>query len=113
PIVPHISLVGILAEFDIQKFGRSTPKLDPEDLWQMNIKVLQILSFDQVKPRLEAMGMMGATPEFWVLVQKNMRTFQDIKEWWIICYGHKAFREENKNLLEVAEHFLPLEPWDG
>jgi glutamyl-tRNA synthetase len=112
PIGPHISLEGILAEFDIQKFGRSTPKLNPEDLWQMNIKILQILPFDQAKERLEAMGMTGVTPEFWVLIQKNITKFRDIKEWWAICYGHKAFVEENKSLLEVAEHFLPPEPWD-
>lgn len=112
PITPHTSLAGVLAEFDIDMFGRATPKLDPEDLWQMNIKILQMLSFDQVKTRLEDMGMRGATPEFWVLVQKNIRKFQDVKEWWTICYGHKAFVEENKSLLESAEHFLPAEPWD-
>jgi glutamyl-tRNA synthetase len=112
PIGPHMSLNGILAEFNIQKFGRSTPKLDSEDLWQMNIKILQILPFDQVKERLETMGMTGITPEFWVLVQKNITKFRNIKEWWMICYGHAAFPEDNKNLLEVAEHFLPPEPWD-
>lgn len=112
PIGPHISLEGILAEFDIQKFGRATPKLDPEDLWQMNAKILQILPFDQVKKRLEDMGMTGVAPEFWVLIQKNVTRFRDVKEWWAICYGHKAFAEENKSLLEVAEHLLPSEPWD-
>jgi glutamyl-tRNA synthetase len=112
PITPHISLVGVLNEFDIKKFGRATPKLNPEDLWHMNIRILQILSFDQVKPQLEAMGMDGATPAFWALVQKNISKFHDIKEWWTICYGHKTFGEENVSLLEVAEHFLPPEPWD-
>jgi glutamyl-tRNA synthetase len=112
PISPHISLQGILAEFDIQKFGRSTPKLDSDDLWQMNVKILQILPLDQVKERLEFMGMVNVTPEFWTLIQKNILKFQEIKRWWTICYGHKAFPDDNKNLLEVAEHFLPLEPWD-
>lgn len=112
PIHPHISLDGVLAEFDIQKFGRATPKLNPDDLWQMNIKILQMLPFDHVKERFKNWGMEGVTPEFWTLIQKNIERFQDVKEWWSICYGHKSFSEENKNLLEVAEHFLPLEPWD-
>ena len=112
PITSHLSLKGILSEFDIQKFGRSMPKLDPEDLWQMNIKILQSLSFDQVKSRLEAMGIKDAPPEFWSLAQKNITKFREIKEWWTICYGHKMFSQENKGLLEVAEHFLPIEPWD-
>jgi len=112
PIIPHISLEGIVSEFDIQNFGRATPKLDPEDLWQMNIKILQLFSFDQIKPRLELMGLETVTPAFWVLFQKNIRKFQEIKEWETICYGHKSFLEENKNFLEIAEHLLPAEPWD-
>lgn len=112
PIGPHISLQGIMDEFDIHKFGRSTPKLDPEDLVQMNVKILQILPFDQVQGRLEEMGLTGVTPEFWVLIQKNITRFQDVKKWWTICNGHKSFKEDNKSLLETAEHFLPSEPWD-
>lgn len=112
PITPHTDLTGILSEFDIHKFGRSTPKLDPDDLWQMNIKILQMLSFDQVQSRLIAMGLKDVTPEFWVLIQKNIRSFHETKEWWSICYGHKAFPEDNKSLLEVAENCLPLGPWD-
>jgi len=112
PITPHLSLKGILSDFDIKKFGRSVPKLNPEDLWQMNIKIIQMLSYDQIKPYLETIGLKDATPEFWALVQKNITKFQDIKEWWTICYGHKAFAEENKSLLETAEYSLPPEPWD-
>ena len=55
---------------------------------------------------------MGQHLNFGLLVQKNITKFHDIKEWWTICYGHKTFGEENMSLLEVAEHFLPPEPWD-
>jgi glutamyl-tRNA synthetase len=112
PITPHISLKGILAEFDIEKFGRATPKLDPEDLWQMNIKVLQLLPFDQIRSHLNSIGIADITPEFWGLIQNNITRFHDVKEWWVICYGHKSFSVENKSLIEVAEHHLPSEPWD-
>ncbi|MBI2706894.1 MAG: glutamate--tRNA ligase [Proteobacteria bacterium] len=112
PITPHTSLEGILADFDIHKFGRASPRLDPDDLWQMNSRILQMLSFEHIKPRLDRMGIEGSTPAFWALVQKNITKFQDIKEWDTICYGHKSFLVENKSLLETAEHFLPLEPWD-
>ncbi|EKE09948.1 MAG: hypothetical protein ACD_16C00099G0006 [uncultured bacterium] len=112
PITPHIALEGVIEEFDIKKFGRATPKLNPEDLWQMNVKILQMLSFDQALQRIESMGLKGTTPEFWALIQKNIIKFQEVKEWWTICYGHKTFTEENKALLETAEHFLPPEPWD-
>jgi glutamyl-tRNA synthetase len=112
PIVPHVSLEGVIADFDITKFGRATPKLDPEDLWQMNSKVLQLLSFDQVKSRLDDLGITEATPAFWALVQKNIGKFSECKEWATICYGHKAYLTENISLLEVAEQTLPLEPWD-
>jgi len=112
PITPHISLEGILADFDIRKFGRASPRLDPEDLWQLNARILQMFSFEQIKPRLGRMGIEGATPAFWALIQKNITKFQDVKDWDSICYGSKEFPVENKSLLEVAEHFLPPEPWD-
>ncbi|MBY0500758.1 MAG: glutamate--tRNA ligase [Alphaproteobacteria bacterium] len=111
PITPHTNLEGILVEFDIKKFGRATPKLDPEDLWQMNIKILQLLPFDQIQSHLNSIGIVDITPEFWNLIQNNIVRFHDIKEWWVICYGHKSFPVENKSLIEVAEHHLPPEPW--
>ncbi|HUX79659.1 MAG TPA: glutamate--tRNA ligase, partial [Alphaproteobacteria bacterium] len=46
------------------------------------------------------------------LAQKNIVKFHDIKDWWTICYGHMTFKEENISLLEIAEHFLPPEPWE-
>lgn len=112
PITPHIYLNGVLQDFDIEKFGRATPKLDPEDLWQMNIKILQNMPFEDVKGRFEVMGLRDVTPEFWALTQKNITKFHDVKEWWEIFYGHKTFKESNIKLLEAAEHSLPLDPWD-
>lgn len=112
PIQPHMSMESVLAEFNIKAFGRSTPKLDPEDLWQMNMKILQMYSFDQVKPRLQAMDLDNITPDFWALIQNNILKFEDVKEWWQICYGHKSFEEGDKEFFEIAQHFLPMEPWD-
>ena len=112
PILPHSNLKGVLSDFDIHKFGRATPKLDVSELWQMNTKILQMLSFDQVKSRFAEMGMEKATPDFWELIQKNTEKFHDTKEWWDICYGHKSFSAENKGFLDVAIHALPPEPWD-
>ncbi len=112
PITPHISLNGVLADFNIESFGRATPKFSIEDLWQMNMKILQMYPFDEAQPRLIASGINEATPAFWTLIQGNILKFEDVKEWWQICYGHRTFEEENRELLEVAEHFLPIEPWD-
>jgi glutamyl-tRNA synthetase len=70
PITPHISLEGVLADFDIHKFGRASPRLDPEDLWQINSRILQFLPFEYIKPRLDLMGIEGDTPAFWALIQK-------------------------------------------
>mgnify|MGYP002336092781 CR=1 FL=1 len=78
----------------------------------MNERVLQVLPFDQIKSRFEEMGMEGVTPEFWALIQMNIHNFPEVKEWWAICYGPHGFTEENRRLLEVAQHALPLEPWD-
>ena len=112
PIVPHTDLTRVLEDFDIHKFGRASPRLGLEDLWQMNKQILHLLSFTQVTPRFAQLGMDQVTPAFWTLVQKNIDTFQDVKEWGEICYGHKSFPTEDPRFLEIAEHFLPPEPWD-
>ena len=112
PILPHTNLNELLATFNIESFGRATPKLDPEDLWLMNAKVLRLFSFDQIRPCLEKMGLTGTTPAFWTLAQNNIEKLEDVREWWIICYGQHIFSETNAALLDAAEQSLPPAPWD-
>lgn len=112
PIIPQASLAELLTTFDIHSFGRATAKLDPQDLWLMNTKILRLFSFDQMQPRLEEMGLKGTSPAFWTLAQDNIEKLEDIDEWWEICYGQKAFPETNIALLEAAEKALPSDPWD-
>lgn len=112
PILPHTHLSEILDTFKIESFGRSTPKLDPEDLRLMNGKILQQTSFEDIKPRLQALGLLSPTPEFWTLAQQNIQKLEDVKEWWEICYGPQVYSEANTALLEAAETCLPPAPWE-
>lgn len=111
PIEPYTSLQEIINSFDIKKFGRSTPKLDPEDLWQMNEKILHLLPLEAVQDQLEIMGAHGVTSFFWQHIQKNARLLSDVYEWWKICYEDHKFPVDEKELMEIAEEVLPPEPW--
>jgi glutamyl-tRNA synthetase len=113
PIIPQTAMENILDDFNISTFGRSSPRLGLEDLWQMNKQILHLLSFEEVSPRLAQIGIDQATPAFWALVQQNIEKFQEVKEWADIFYGHKSFPTDDPRFLEIAEHFLPPEPWDS
>lgn len=112
PIAPHTSLKPLIEEFDITTFGRSAPKLSVEELWQLNGKILQLMSFDQVEGQLEEMGVTGTNADFWDLVKGNIEKLEDIKAWWTILYGDASFPTDEFEYIEVAETMLPDEPWD-
>jgi len=112
PILAYAHLEGLLDAFSITSFGRATPKLDPEDLWLMNTKILRLFSFEDIRPRLEALGLSEATPAFWAIAQNNIEKLEDVREWGEICYGKTCFPGENPAFLEVAAQSLPPAPWD-
>lgn len=112
PIIPHTDLEALVRDFDIHKFGRSTPRLNPEDLWHMNSQILHLFSFEHINKRLIERGLTTGTPAFWALIQGNIQKFDEVKEWDTICYGHQSFPVDDPAFLEIAQHFLPHDPWD-
>lgn len=113
PIVPHLTLEAIIKDFKIHVFARSSPRLSSTELWQMNEQILHLMSFEQANARLAEIGLERINPDFWALIQRNIKTFHEVKDWETICYGHTSFPTDANGMLEVAAHFLPPEPWEG
>lgn len=111
-IEPSIDLKGLVETFDINKFGRSSPKLAQEELWQMNAKILHLIPYDIIAKELKVLGLPEITPAFWSTIQGNCEKLQDVKTWWDICYGHIANAVEEVEFIDVALNLLPEEPWD-
>ncbi|MEB3701427.1 Glutamate--tRNA ligase 1 [Candidatus Bealeia paramacronuclearis] len=112
-VEPSIDLRGLVETFDIQKFGRSTPKLDPQELWQMNAKILHMMPYDVIEKELKTLGLPEITPPFWSVIQGNCEKLQDVKSWWEICYGNISNSVEEVEFIDIALGLLPEDPWDN
>jgi glutamyl-tRNA synthetase len=113
PIEPRASLEELVAEFDIAKVSRSTARFDPEDLYRLNARVLHVLPFAAVRPRLEALGLTGVEEEaFWLTVRPNLSKLADAREWWEVTHAPVTPVIEDAEMLAAASDLLPAEPWD-
>jgi glutamyl-tRNA synthetase len=107
-VEPYVTLDELLAHFDLGHFGRATPRFDPDDLPALNHRLLQRLSFADVKERLPA----GADERFWLAVRPNLQRVSDAAEWWSVVNGPMAGVIEDAAFAAEAASLLPAEPWD-
>lgn len=111
-----IAAAGSLAElaegFDFAKFGRGTPKFDPDELMRLNAQVLHQASFAAVADRLAALGLDGVDEAFWLAVRPNLSKLADAKEWWAVTHAPVAPLVEDAAFLATAAGLLPDGVWD-
>ena len=112
-IEPRQTLAELVAEFDISHFGRATPKFDLDELLRLNARLLHAAPFEQVKGRLEALGLKGVAPDFWEAVRGNLARLDDAAIWWRVVEGELAPLIEDAPFARQAAELLPPEPWDG
>ena len=78
---PYQDLSEVAAGFDMSKFGKSSPKMDTTELYQLNAKVVRGLSFEAVKDRLDV------TEEQWLAIRPNLEKLDDADEWLTVING--------------------------
>lgn len=106
------SLEQLVDEFDIGHFSRATPKFDPNELAHLNAKLLHTLTFDQVAPRLAALGLGQADEAFWQAVKPNLAGLADAVQWWPVVAGPIEPVVEDGEFLAQAAALLPDGAWD-
>ena len=104
-IQPFASIAELAAAFDITAFGRATAKFDPDELRQLNSRILQMLDYQDVKERLNELSVTDA--DFWLAVRGNLNLLQEAGEWWQICHQEIAPVIEDKDLCLAAIDHLP------
>lgn len=109
---PAADLATLSRNFDIARFGRSSPRFDPADLAAFSAKVLHTMPFAEVKARLDAMGLAGVDAAFWNAVGGNLEKFADVRAWHAVCYGDIETVIEDADFCRAAAGLLPPEPWD-
>jgi len=103
-VEPRLDLAALVAEFDLKKFGRAQPHLDPAELGALNAKLLHQTPFEVVAPRLPP----GATRGFWEAVRPNLERVADAAYWWRVCAGELA-----PMIAPEDAEFLPPDPFDA
>ncbi len=98
----------LIAEFDIHKFSRNQPKLDPEEFWHLNAKLLHGTDYGVVVSRLPA----GAGEAFWLAVRGNITKLAEAADWWRVCQGPIEPLIEDPAFLAEAATLLPPDPFE-
>jgi len=105
------SMQALCDEFDISKYSRATPKFDSKELLALNAKLLHQMPFDQVKPKLDAMGV-EISESFWNTVRGNLSSLSELQEWMHVINGPVSPVIQDSGFAETAAGLLPAEPWD-
>jgi glutamyl-tRNA synthetase len=93
----------LIAEFDIAKFSRNRPKLDPDELWHLNAKLLHTLPYAAVAARLPD----GADERFWLAIRGNVTRLSEAGAWLAVCLGAIEPSLDDAAFLDKAAALLP------
>ncbi len=108
PVEVRTQLSDLVAEFDIAKFSRNRPKLDPDELWHLNARLLHMLPYTAVADRLPE----GADEAFWLAIRGNIAKLAEAADWLGICRGPIAAVPGDADFLARAAELLPPAPFD-
>ncbi len=109
PAAPFIELKELIDSFDFAKFGRAPANYDVAELEKINEKILHKLPYEEVKNLIPF-----ADEKFWVMIQPNLKTISEAKNWWDILHGEvvSGLGVEDRSFVQQTLKFLPLEPWN-
>ncbi|MAH04750.1 MAG: glutamate--tRNA ligase [Alphaproteobacteria bacterium] len=108
PIEAFTDVQPIIDSFSFSKFGRGTPKFDPNELLRLNKKILHETSYAAVKDRI---GIAEMDEEFWNTIRPNLNKLADANEWWHVINGPVTPVIEDAEYIEAAASLLPEAPW--
>ncbi|MEZ5213321.1 MAG: glutamate--tRNA ligase, partial [Microbacterium sp.] len=106
--------LGALAEhFDLGHVSHSASRFDPDDIGNLNARLLHAMPYAEVRVRLAELGVAGGEL-FWDVVKGNLARLAEAGAWWRIVEGplEPVTAEEDRAFLTTAEDLLPPEPWD-
>ncbi len=107
------SLDALIADHDLSKFGKTSPRFDPAELKHLNARLLHAISFDEVKPQLAALNFGQVDPALWEAARGNLEKIADIGLWQQICRSEIAPVVPDGGFAAKAADLLPSEPWDA
>ncbi len=112
PIEPLKNLDELVDKFSFDIISRGPARFDPSELDSLNAKILHSLSYDEVKERLEKLGLEGE--DLWLALRDNLNRFNDIIELAKIIKGpiEPIIGDEDREFIALAAKNLPSAPFD-
>jgi len=106
------TLDDLVAEFDINKFGRAPTIYTIDDILRLNVKALHELSFEDAKPYFAGLKLTDVKHDFWLAVRPNLENIDELYEWWTICNGSVKPIIDDADFAAKAAELLPDGEWD-
>ncbi len=108
---PLASLDELAGLVDLGRLSRAPAKFDEAELASLNARLLHVLAYENVAPRLAALGV-GGGEEFWLAVRGNLARLAEASDWWRVVSGDVApAPPEDPDFFAAAATLLPPEPW--
>ena len=105
----HKDLKTLVEIFDITTYAKSPTTYMPQELEQLNHKLVSLLEYADIEKYLQAYNLHQIKEDFWLAVRPNLQKISDLKEWWQICHAPIKISDLDQELLKVAASVLPLE----
>lgn len=100
---PGDKLSDIVNEIDFRKLSISASKFSLDSIYHISEKVVSSYDFADVKERLQSeLPDNGNLEKFWTCVRGNLKKFDDVKEWYDICFNDVVSYKTSKPDLAQA-----------
>ncbi len=111
PVAPVRALDELLPAHDLAKFGKSSPRFDPEELKHLNARLLHHLPFEEARKHLAAIGLGDVDAAVWDAARANVEKVEDVALWQSVVKGPVTPAIADASFAAKAAELLPPEPW--
>ena len=112
PVAPVRALDELLPAHDLVKFGKSSPRFDPEELKHLNARLLHHLPFEEARKHLAAIGLGDVDAAVWDAARANVEKVEDVAVWQSVVKGPVTPAIADAAFAQTAAELLPPEPWN-
>jgi glutamyl-tRNA synthetase len=113
PVAPVRALNDLVADHDLGKFGKSSPRFDPEELKHLNARLLHHLPFEDARKHLAAIGLGDVDAAVWDAARANVEKVEDVALWQSVVKGPVTPAIADAAFAQKAAELLPPEPWNA
>ncbi|WP_371398018.1 glutamate--tRNA ligase [Fretibacter rubidus] len=108
PIEIRPSMAVLTEEFSFDKIGRAPARFDEDELLLLNSRLLHETDYDDVKDRLDKLGVAGGEP-LWTLARANVSKLTDMAGWSTVVFAPMAgqIADEDAAFCKTAADCLP------